>query len=432
MASITREPNGRKTIQFVASDEKRRSIRLGKVSLKQAQAVKLKVEDLLASSITGSTPWRETSEWLADLDDGLHDKLASVGLVQRRGRSTLAAFIDAYTVERSDVKETTRTVYKRVRRYLVDYFGADKPLRDITPGDADLWRLNLLDKGLAENTVRRSCGIAKQLFTAAVRRRLVRENPFADLVAAVKANAERFYFVSRDEATTVLDACPDAEWRLLFALARYGGLRCPSEVLRLRWTDIDWERDRFTVTSPKTEHHEGGGSRICPIFPELRPYLLDAFEQAEEGDEYCIMRYRNPAMNLRTKLLRIIKQAGLNPWPKLWQNLRSTRETELADQFPAHVACAWIGNSVAVATKHYLQVTDDHFAQAVQNPVQCASATERTDGNASRPTPKEPTENKVLRKDATPCKGKELQPVGRTGLEPVTSCVSSRRSSQLS
>ena len=69
-------------------------------------------------------------------------------------------------------------------------------------------------------------------------------------------------------------------------------------------------------------------------------------------------------MNLRTRLLWIIKRAGLQPWPKLWQNLRSTRETELADQFPAHVSAAWIGNSVAVAVKHYLQVTEDHFKQA--------------------------------------------------------------------
>ena len=58
------------------------------------------------------------------------------------------------------------------------------------------------------------------------------------------------------------------------------------------------------------------------------------------------------------------------PWSKLWQNLRSTRETELADQFPAHVAAAWIGNSVAVAVKHYLQVTDEHFEKAVQKAVQ--------------------------------------------------------------
>jgi hypothetical protein len=88
-----------------------------------------------------------------------------------------------------------------------------------------------------------------------------------------------------------------------------------------------------------------------PIFPELKPYLMEAFEQAENGAEFCITRYRDPAVNLRTQLQKIIKRAGLKAWPKLWQNLRSTRETELADQFPVHVASAWIGNSVQVAKK---------------------------------------------------------------------------------
>ena len=46
--------------------------------------------------------------------------------------------------------------------------------------------------------------------------------------------------------------------------------------------------------------------------------------------------------------------------------LRSTRETELAEQFPIHVVCAWLGNSQAVAKKHYLQVTDEHFKQAAR------------------------------------------------------------------
>ena len=70
------------------------------------------------------------------------------------------------------------------------------------------------------------------------------------------------------------------------------------------------------------------------------------------------------------------RRLGLTPWPKLFQNLRSTRETELAEDYPLHVVVAWIGNSQPVAAKHYLQVTDDHFAQAVQNPVQQASRTE--------------------------------------------------------
>jgi hypothetical protein len=31
---------------------------------------------------------------------------------------------------------------------------------------------------------------------------------------------------------------------------------------------------------------------------------------------------------------------------------------------PAQVVSAWIGNSIPVAIKHYLQVTDDHFDRA--------------------------------------------------------------------
>jgi hypothetical protein len=64
--------------------------------------------------------------------------------------------------------------------------------------------------------------------------------------------------------------------------------------------------------------------------------------------------------------MRIIKRAGMKPWPKPFQNLRSTRETELMEKFPAHVVCGWIGNSEAIALKHYLQVTDDHFERAVR------------------------------------------------------------------
>ena len=49
---------------------------------------------------------------------------------------------------------------------------------------------------------------------------------------------------------------------------------------------------------------------------------------------------------------RIILKAKLKPWPKLFQNLRATRETELAERYPSHVVCEWIGHSQAVAAKH--------------------------------------------------------------------------------
>jgi hypothetical protein len=141
-------------------------------------------------------------------------------------------------------------------------------------------------------------------------------------------------------------------------------LRCPSEILRLSWSDVDWERDRITVYTSKTEHHRDGGVRQIPIFPELKPYLDDAWELASDKTKHIITKYRQPNANLRTQLGRIISRAGVEPWPKLFQNLRTTRETELADYYPPHVVCYWIGNSEAVARDHYLQVTEEHFATA--------------------------------------------------------------------
>jgi integrase len=368
MASIGCDPNGRKRILFVAGNGSRKTIRLGKTTIKQAEAAKIKIEQLQlsASGLTGVVD-DETARWLTGLDDGIYNKLADVGLVAKRPKVEsvlLGAYLQRYADDRIDVKPGTQLMFKQTRGNLVDFFGLDKPLREITPGDADQWRLHLIKQGLADNTIRRRCGIAKQFFHAAVRRKLITSNPFGDLKSTSVGNPARFYFITQAEAQKVIDNCPDAQWRLLFALCRYGGLRCPSEILGLTWQDINWAEGKMLVRSPKTEHHPGHESRLVPLFPELVPYLREAFEQAEEGTLFVITRYRNTGVNLRTALTKIIRQAGLKPWPKLFQNLRSTRETELNEDWPEHKVCKWIGHSKAIAREHYLQITDDDFKRA--------------------------------------------------------------------
>ena len=419
MASIARDKNGRKRILFVADDGSRKTIRLGKASMKQAEAFKIKLEALIAERITGNID-AETARWVAELGDNAHARLAAVGLVKPRASLQLGEFLDEYIKSRDDVKPGTATVYGHTRRNLIDFFGSDKPLRDMTEGDAEQWRLFLIRQGLSDNTVRRRCGMAKQFLRAALKHKLVACNPFSELKSSVKGNKAREYFVSREEAQKVLDACPDSQWRLIFALARYGGLRCPSEILALKWSDVDWERGRMLIHSPKTEHHEGRECRMVPLFPELVPYLREVFEQAEPGTEYVITRYGEHNSNLRTQFQRIIHKAGLKPWPKLFQNLRSTRETELAERWPEHVVCAWIGHSRVVARKHYLQVTDEHFEQAAQNAAQYSAEREGTEQND---TPGDTLENAVLRCDTAECGALQEAPVGDTGLEPVTSRV---------
>ncbi len=365
MASIANDPGGRRRILFLDKAGDRKCLWLGKVSKRLADEIKTKVESINTAAIAGCSIDGETAEWLGKIGNALHAKLSTAGLITprqtpaQREQTRLGDFLEGYVRGRTDVKPRTRINLDAARRRLVEYFGADTALEEITAGDADAWIIWLKGR-YADGTAGRTVNRAKQFFRAAVRREIIGKNPFADAKAPSQVNESRKFFVSLDAAYKVLDACPDAEWRLLFALSRFGGLRCPSEHLALKWADMDWERGRFRVDSPKT------GVRWVPLFGELRPYLEEAFELAAEGSVFVINRYRNDNANLRTQLKRIMRRAGLEPWPKLFHNLRATRETELAEVHPIHVVCSWIGHAAAIAQKHYLQVTDQDFDRAAK------------------------------------------------------------------
>ena len=443
MASIGRDKNSRRRILFVAPDGKRKTIRLGKVPQRAAEAIKVKVEHLVSAAVSGCGWDNDTALWVADLPDSLAIKLAAVGLippqVKTNSAHSLGAFLDAYIKSRAKLKPNTRRNYETTRKHLLNYFGAARTLATITPGEADDWHETLRAR-LSEATVSREVKRARQFFRAALRKRLISENPFADLSTPAQVNSSREHFVSVAVTERILAACPDEQWRLIVALSRYGGLRCPSEHLGLTWGDVDWEHQRITIRSPKTAHHASGASRVLPLFPELRPILEAAFDAADPGTEYLITRYRNANANLRTQFLRIIARAGVKPWPKLFHNLRASRQTELTGSFPLHVVCEWIGNTALIAEVHYLQVTDDHYQQAVkdttergtesgtanaentskaaQNQAQHPAATRRTE---PQETQKGPIKRALLPAAAIWCEALPDSQVPPRGVEPLSS-----------
>lgn len=315
MASIsTDRTTGRRAVQFVARNGKRKTIRLGKCTARQAETARDRIEDLAAAARTGGSPKPATLDWLAAVPSTIRKRLERTGLIAARERPdcpTVADHVAAYVRGRPDVKTSTRTVYGHTRRNLKAFMGA-KRLDEVTPADADAFRVHLATvEGLADNTVRRRTGIAKQFFRAAVRANLIARNPFDGLASTVRENRKRQVFVTREQAEAVIAELPSPAWRLAFALARYGGLRCPSEIVRLRWEDVAWDRQRFTVHASKTERHADAGIRVVPIFPELAPYLLAAFDAAEDGAVFCCPQESGAWYRKLTG--QAVKRAGLRP-----------------------------------------------------------------------------------------------------------------------
>ncbi len=410
MASVSTDQDGNRTVQFKGIDGKRKTIWLGKTPAKAASSIASMVEAILLHKITGYQLESNTANWLASRPPKMMKKLVAVGLAEPVKPSEPAevetvamvgTFLDGYLERRvNDIKSGTHVSYGHTVRNLKTVFGESKPLAEINPGDADDFRRHLQQvEKLSSATIVRRCTVARTFFKDAVRRRLIDSNPFDGVGKGSTANPDRQRFIDHETIYKVIDACPNAEWRLLVALSRFGGLRVPSEPLLLRWQDVDTvEWKKMLVHSPKTEHHVGKGMRMVPIFPELLEYFKDAFKLAEDGAEWVLPSLRKPGItsgdwrnvNFGTMFIKIIKRAHLVPWPRVWHNLRSSRQTELTEIFPSHVVSAWLGNSEKIAEKHYLQVLDSHFQQAiekragekpVQKPVQTTPAIARNTTN---------------------------------------------------
>src|SRR5262249_25024115 len=162
-----------------------------------------------------------------------------VGLIPERmkaGTATVGGLVEYLESLRSDAKPRTLTNLKQAGTKIVEHFGKDRPLDRITPADVDAF-VAALRKVYAPAYVARLIKYGKQYFHAARRAGLVDKSPFDGVKAGTMANADRMYFLTHEDAQKILTACPNAEWRLIVALARYGGLRCPSEVVALTWAD---------------------------------------------------------------------------------------------------------------------------------------------------------------------------------------------------
>ncbi len=364
MASMTRR-NSVTVLQFFDADGRRRTMTLGRLTAKQADRLRSKIEPLITASLTGESVDDDIAVWVSKLPAALADKLAAVDLIPRRETALLGAFVDGYLDQRADVKPGTLIVMRQARIWLCRFLGGDRRIDRVTVADADSYRAHMIGSGLARATVAKRLRYARHFFEVAKRRGMVRSNPFEHMKrGTITTNPERRVFVPGEIVQKVIDSIPDPQWKLLIALGRWGGLRVPSEALALTWRDVDFAGKRFVVRASKTEHHQGGGVRIVPMFPELVEPFQAVFDTALEGDTYVITRYRSAGQNLRTQFLRYIEAAGAKPWPKPWQNLRVSRATELADEFPSHVCAGWLGHSEVVADSFYRMTTDEHFAKA--------------------------------------------------------------------
>lgn len=252
---------------------------------------------------------------------------------------TLGEWIEQYaTMRESAVSEGTLALDADTARYLLDHFPASVRVDRITRHGAERWRVHLVDAGLKEATIARHVRCARTMFNRLVRDEIVRVNPFLSLSAPNIAKLKpdlRGEWIDR-----LIEASPDAAWRAAWGLAGWAGLR-RSEIMALTWADVLFDQHRINVPPAKT----------APRQTLMEPQLADLLAECQTVTESELVAPITGDL-YRTQV-RIIKRAGLKPWPQPFHAWRSWRSGTWKAKHPAWIVDLWLGHSASVAAKNY-------------------------------------------------------------------------------
>lgn len=312
----------------------------------------------------------------------------------RPDRMTLRQFMNQYADRRRQgdngrgyLREAPKldeeTIEKHIMtlRYLIQHFGDGKVINSIKLADASGW-VDALAAGklagarkksnrqysMSQQTIRGHIRNAKAILNWALLFDLVQGNPFAKFDGKPLAT-EPNHYVTLSEFRKLYQAAPNRDWRLFFALCRLAGLRLEAartlpwfgqatdSVGEGHWIGIDWDRHRICVVG---NHKTTRRYRELPIRPLLYRLLLKAFDSAEDGAVSIVNISPNNLTRIGQKAAR---DAGMKPWPKLYQAMRSSCENDHKLRGVAESTyAAWMGHSPTVSRKHYTAPTDQEFA----------------------------------------------------------------------
>jgi len=389
MATLTKERNGSWNIRFVDENRNRQSVFL-KRSFTEKSAIDLKriIETLIVCRDNNQIPDKRVFAYLETAPPEIRAKLEKVNLITQSKIRTCGELWDAFEADDRGIKESTKRNYQTIRKQFFMFYKESDPIEKLTKESLANWKKHLAKQKSAEASITNAIAKVKCVLNWATDEKdLFAKSPGNGVKKGSYVNKSKAFFVTMTDYEKMLATCRTQEQRAILALARIGGLRIPSELAGLTWADILWDIGKIWIQSPKTERHEGREGRFVPLWEPIRKELEALyFADEPDGKDDRIFRNRNSSSNLRTRFDKIQIRAGIVPIVRFFTNCRASRSTEVFEKYGAFLESQWIGHTQAVAMRHYYQVRDNDFRQALEENFESKPPTQKPGNIPSTPS----------------------------------------------
>jgi integrase len=248
--------------------------------------------------------------------------------------------------------------FKTVReqlKMLRDYFEKQK-VRSITHGGIQKFKLNRLATETKQHRprsiarVNRELALLRRILSIAHREGWILRNPFTsgDSLISVADEQRRERILSPEEESKLLNACTGrcSHLRPIIVCALDTGMR-QGEMLKLRWSDIDFENETILVRAFNTKVMR---ERILAMTPRLKSELSMLYPRTLQNSDALIFGIKN---NVKRSFSTVRKAIGLKDIR--FHDLRHTAATRLVQgHMPLSEVGRILGHTQSNTTYRYV------------------------------------------------------------------------------
>lgn len=220
-------------------------------------------------------------------------------------------------------------------------------------------RTKLLAKTRAPATVNRSRSVLSAIFKYAIGEGIVTQNPVYK-VPPRRVNNQRTRYLNDVERDKLLTACKASEWRhlrLLVLMAMTSGMR-RSELMGLRWSDLDFDRNLACLADTKN-----GDPRNCPI-PDFVMEQLRPLRRVGNGLLFPSTTDPDKPFEFKKHWLQALEDAGIENFR--WHDLRHTAASLLAmGGASLYEVGQVLGHRCAQTSMRYAHLSVEHKSRLV-------------------------------------------------------------------
>ncbi|AFK86966.1 MULTISPECIES: tyrosine-type recombinase/integrase [Thermoanaerobacterium] len=314
---------------------------------------------------TGALPTGEANTTLKDyLNEWLKVKKSSVGL------------------------KTYATYEYYLKEYIIPSLG-DYKIKKLVPLIIQSAYNDLEAAGLKGSTIRYIHNLLNQALEQAVTWQMINRNPCKNLVLP-KAVEREMKVLTPEQARKFLEACIYDRFGVLFELLLTSGMR-PSEVLGLKWEDVDWKNNRITIKrtlsrvgktwlfkETKTKNSRRTIILPCEVMEDLKEHRKKQAQEKLEAEEYndyglvfaCSNGNPLGITNIKQHFKALLKDTGL-PDLRLYDLRHSCATLLLAAGENPKVTSERLGHSNVAITlniySHVLPSMQEEAAMKLEN-----------------------------------------------------------------